>query len=453
MRRRLGLIGTASLLLGAGCADTSDPLNDPLNGPLRVRALTDAGDTLRWFVEGVPTGARLVRPVADLSIKALDAAGDEPLARVRAVIGLRDGATVVYDESLARIALFDPNGRFVRHIGRSGGGPGEYGTPYGLAGLPDDEIVLWDGGGARLNIYEADGTFARTWPVMSTGLSSADGLSSDPTGGLYLRAMLRFDPAAPDRNITGLVRWDSLGVRDSIAFPRWNPPVPALQAKMPNGMTVSGGSVPYLPRDHHRITANGVLVSGPGEPYEFALLPSVGGRPVRFTRAHAPVPITAGERRAIRSRIEGEMRGIDPSWSWDGPTIPANKPAYRDVDVDREGRIWVLLSTPTLDAPQREAPVYDVYGVDGAPVARVELPRGARFASATRTHLWMVRLDSLDVPVVERARLELPAALVIGEPRRGVQSVMLTGQWSLPITSTWMSAAFTDFRSAPDTST
>lgn len=409
VRHRLqGLVlGGAGLLLSTGCTGT----NEALEGPLRVRALADVGDTLRRVVEGVPTGERLVRLTPEIAISALDTAGNEPLSRVRSVIGLRDGSAMVYDESYGRIVLFDPSGRSVRQVGRAGGGPGEYGAPYGMTALPDDRVVLWDGGNARLNIYQPDGAFARMWPVMSTGLSTADGITSDTTGVLYLRAMLRFDPAVPGNSIVGLVRWDSLGARDSIPFPRWNAPAPALLARMPNGMTVSGGSVPYLPRDHHRITATGVLVTGPGEPYDFVLLGRGGVRPVRISRAYLPVPIAPEEQSSIRSRIEGDMRLVDPAWSWDGPALPTNKPAYRGIDVDREGRIWILLSTPTLDEPQRETPVYDVYTPDGAPIARVELPRGGRFVSATRTHLWTVRLDSLDVPVVERARLELPAPL------------------------------------------
>jgi hypothetical protein len=83
------------------------------------------------------------------------------------------------------------------------------------------------------------------------------------------------------------------------------------------------------------------------------------------------------------------------------------------MDVDRDGRIWIRLSTPTLDAPQRETPAYDVYAPDGAPIGRVELQRDARFAAASRGYVWIVRTDSLDVPVVERARLNLPPPLLL----------------------------------------
>lgn len=406
-RMRLLSVVSLAVLLGASCSEG----RDPLQGPLRVSALPDAGDTVRWLVEGLPTGVRLLRPEVDISISALDAAGDEPLSRVRTVIGLRSGATVVYDEAAAEIALFDPSGRFVRRIGRTGAGPGEYGAVYGMTALPTDQVVLWDGSGARINVYHTDGSFQRQWSAPPTGLSGADGITSDADGGLYLRAMLRFDPAAPDQSVTGVVRWDSLGVHDSIPFPRWNAAAPALRARASNGMMVYGGSVPYVPRDHHRILPNGALVTGPGDPYQLTLVPRGGGRPLQITRAHVPVPISSGERDAIRDRIEAAMRGIEPAWSWNGPAIPVTKPAYAAVAVDREGRVWILLPSPTQDAPQREASAYDVYGPDGAPIARVALPDGARFASATRTQLWMVRSDSLGVPIVERARLRLPEPL------------------------------------------
>ncbi len=393
------------LLLSAACAGD----DSPLEGPLRLHAIAAAGDTLHWRVEGVATGSRVMRPAVELSIAALDSAGAEPFSRIRTVIGLRDGATVVRDDVADRLSLYDSSGHFVRHIGRPGGGPGEYGMIYGMTALPSDQLVLWDGGGARLNLYDVDGRYIRSWPAPPTGLTSSDGLTSDANGRLYLRAMLRFDPATPETSTSGLVRWDSLSAPDSIPFPRWNRPAPTLLARMPNGMPVSGGTVPYVARDQHRLLADGGLVSGPGDPYQFVLLPGADGTPVRIERAYAPVPIASTEREAIRARIEGEMRQIDPSWSWTEVPIPSSKPAYRGMEVDRDGRIWILVSTPTLDAPQREAPVYDVYHPDGAPIGRVELPPGARFAAASRGYLWLVRTDSLDVPVVERARIAFPA--------------------------------------------
>lgn len=399
------------VVLGTACAERQEPLN----GALRLRRLPPAGDTLRWAIEGSPHEGRLVRPSVEAEVIALDASGSEQLSRVRHVLALRDGRAVVHDEAANRVVLVDGNGRPLRTIGGPGGGPGEFGTIYGMTLLPDDRLALWDGTGARINLYAPDGTFIASATVPPGGLSTNDGLFSDGAGGLYRRALLHFEATAPERNVTGLVRVDTVGAGDSIAFPRLNPSSPALLARMPNGMTVSGGAVPYLPRDHVRLLPGRGLVVGPGDPYHLLLL-APDGPPVRIERAHTPVMISPDESSALRRRIESELREIDPSWTWTAAPIPATKPAYRGIDVDREGRIWVLVSTPTLDAPGQEASTYDVYQADGAPIARVELPLRSRFAAATGEQLWIVRLDSLDVPVIGRARLDLPAGIAL--PRR-----------------------------------
>ena len=97
--------------------------------------------------------------------------GDEPVAcpgcRIRlervAVLGadggpgltlqtqvVRDGrgryfAAPTYDP--ARVAVYDPGGRFVRAFGRQGGGPGEFREIHGLAVAPGDSLYVVDRGG------------------------------------------------------------------------------------------------------------------------------------------------------------------------------------------------------------------------------------------------------------------------------------------------------------------
>ncbi|MEX2582674.1 MAG: 6-bladed beta-propeller [Gemmatimonadota bacterium] len=62
-------------------------------------------------------------------------------------------------ETVARIAVYDRNGRFLRSWGRLGSGPGEFRTPHGVDIDSMDRLVVADRGNNRLQMFELDGTY------------------------------------------------------------------------------------------------------------------------------------------------------------------------------------------------------------------------------------------------------------------------------------------------------
>jgi hypothetical protein len=65
-----------------------------------------------------------------------------------------DGSFFIPDLELNRVSVFIGQGKLLGHLGRSGGGPGEF-VSIGTFGLATDSLILQsDGGGARLNIYD-----------------------------------------------------------------------------------------------------------------------------------------------------------------------------------------------------------------------------------------------------------------------------------------------------------
>jgi hypothetical protein len=75
---------------------------------------------------------------------------------------LRDtaGRCYVMDVGNRRVAVFGPDGRFERAIGRQGGGPGEFDTPLlSLAGLKDGILDVWDPSTRYIHRFRTDGLF------------------------------------------------------------------------------------------------------------------------------------------------------------------------------------------------------------------------------------------------------------------------------------------------------
>jgi hypothetical protein len=58
--------------------------------------------------------------------------------------------------------VFDATGRFVRHVGRRGGGPGEFGSAYAAVALPDDSVLVLDSQNRRASLLDRDFRVART---------------------------------------------------------------------------------------------------------------------------------------------------------------------------------------------------------------------------------------------------------------------------------------------------
>ena len=61
--------------------------------------------------------------------------------------------------TVARIAVFDRNGRFLRTIGRLGAAPGEFRTPHAIDIDSQGRLIVGDRGNNRIQILQRDGTY------------------------------------------------------------------------------------------------------------------------------------------------------------------------------------------------------------------------------------------------------------------------------------------------------
>src|SRR5262245_54502295 len=100
-----------------------------------------------------PAWGTTVRLVPEVRVGEVD--GDEKylFGRIRNVAIGKDNALIVADDKTPILRMYDAKGKFVRDIGRSGEGPGEYRSMGGVRTLPDGRILLWDNRIQRLTYY------------------------------------------------------------------------------------------------------------------------------------------------------------------------------------------------------------------------------------------------------------------------------------------------------------
>src|SRR5262245_36922583 len=63
----------------------------------------------------------------------------------------------------SRVALFDPNGRFLREWGSRGSGPSQFNNPHGLAFAPNGDLLVADRQNSRIQVFDGEGRFKREW--------------------------------------------------------------------------------------------------------------------------------------------------------------------------------------------------------------------------------------------------------------------------------------------------
>ncbi|HEX8242241.1 MAG TPA: 6-bladed beta-propeller, partial [Longimicrobium sp.] len=121
----------------------------------------------------------------------------------------------VLDRGNARVLVFDRNGRFVRQLGKKGGGPGELEVPVALAVLRDGSVAVLDLAHQNFSLFGADGRFQRTVPWRREWGFPGRELAADPRGGAVL-ALLR-PGLTPQLVRGGSVRQNQVITRVSLA--------------------------------------------------------------------------------------------------------------------------------------------------------------------------------------------------------------------------------------------
>lgn len=406
----------------AACADGSRGVSTETPW---MTSVDSTADTIVMRITGAIPEHLIRTLVPELRVGSLDGPDETTFGNIMAVGPALGGGLVVYDQQVPAVRLFDAQGAFVRNIGVKGGGPGEFGHLNGVATLPDGRWILWDATGSRLNIHAPDGSFERS-VRLATGRTFGQGmLFTDAGGRVYVDAMVWRDSTDFSRSKRGLIVLDTAGtVLDTLQYLDWGDPSGVVKAGTPDGGSMTTWYVPFIPSSATALLRSGGLVSGPSDPYRFYLIPGNGTRPIRIEREHEPVAVLADERAYWTAQIETAMRSVEPAWRWNGPAIPANKPAYRELEVALDGRIWVQLNTagepipqaelsplapdrsPTSRSTTRTRTVYDVYTPSGALLGRVMLPWKTSLSTSAGDLVWGTATDSLDVPYAVRFRIE-----------------------------------------------
>ncbi len=421
------------------------------------------GDTQIVRTVGAPASAGLRHLTKVLSFGSADGADEYIFGNIAELARGPDGSLWVFDAQVPVLRKYDSTGRFMRSVGRSGAGPGEYSLANGLVVLKTGPAILWDRGTQRLRVYSLAGTHVADWalPDLFGSPGGTNGLRFDTAGFFYTPGSIG-EAASGNPSMPGsgrraaLLRHNSAGqVVDTMFWPTvgFRPP-PMLEARRTTGNNTSSSyaSVPFSPSGFSDWSPLGYFATGRSDQYAINVLQS-NGRVLRIERDVVRVRLTAAQRQDAIDDIEKRLRSLDPAWQYNGAPVPQELPYYNAFDFDHDGRLWVRVSVPLRlqtqaerdasaaplparsnagasrsgsggsggGAPGASSPlgagstrnyvgdiVYDVFAADGRFLGRVPYPGRILPRVRTGDYIWGVTTDSLGVQSVSKFRIEPP---------------------------------------------
>ncbi len=383
-----------------------------------------AQDTVVVRADNVPLWGEGARLTEDLRIGMLDGPDEYIFGRVGALAVRDDGSIYVFDYQVPVIRQYNAAGNYVRDVGREGSGPGEYRTVLGMHVLRNGRLAVWDVGNTRVTVYDSAGNDLDSYRVPSS-IHTANPFAVDTIGNFYVVATDRIrmqggvvregqGGRAAVRRLVGeipklLIKVSLAGdVLDSISRPAEDKgPACVL-------MTAEGRRWNFPTAVRYAWSNLGYLVVGRNDEYAFDL--QIPGGPVRrIVRDVEPVRI----RRAERIQWEAWTRLFERRGDETYPPIPETKPAYRDLYVDEDGRIWVdryvaavkreaKPREPGDDRPLsewREPSTFDVIGPDGSYFGTVVVPENTTIMVRRGDHAWGVHRGEFDEQYVVRFKI------------------------------------------------
>ena len=367
-----------------------------------------------------------LRLVEEVRIGALDGADEYLFGSVVDVAVGRGGMIYVADGQVPIIRSYDAQGRFVRNIGRKGGGPGEYNAIGGMRTMRDGRLAVWDNRNQRITVYTSEGTLIGSHRVVS-GLFASDIFEVDTAGQFYVRTTTG-QQTATGGFAMGWIRVGPSGeIRDTIPIPS-DPAAPESFVLS----TASGYDRPFVRAIVTTMSRLGHLITARNETYAFEQ--HRPGAPVlRIERPYTPVRLSRAERSEWEAWAGYFQRRDAPSGFTPraaGPSrpasypIPETKPAFSELRTDSQGRIWVrryVAAVSSNPGPERaagdqrprrvwrEQPTFDVFEPDGRFLGTITLPWNAKFQDARDRHIWATVRGESDEQYVVRFRVEADA--------------------------------------------
>ena len=302
--------------------------------------------------------------------------------RVRDVAVDSQGNIYVGDMSNCRVQKFDPTGKYLQTIGRSGQGPGEFERPTLIRFAPQTGDILVKDQIRRINIFNNQGTFIRALNIEGGFIDFCPVSSGDLFAILYSGS----DEELTSSHTLGLLDHDGNLQSRLLQFP-----TNIYMKRMGQGIMVVGTG--YELSMYLAQLDESTLVFGFSKEYQLIMIGSDGRTLLRIRKEEPPPKFTAKEKKDF---------GKIP--------VPSVKPYFFGLLTDSEGRIFVQRNMNEqgkrgFGPIAVEDKAVDVFSNDGHFLCQTTLPPSARVIRGDRVYSYFVDEDK-GMEYVQRFRVK-----------------------------------------------
>ena len=343
-----------------------------------------------------------------LTIGLFDGPEEYLLFRARGARRLRNGNIVIANEGTHELRFYDPNGTYVRGVGREGEGPGEFRWMTEPWSLGSDSIAVWDSQNGRLTVFDIGGELGRSFrldpfPEAWIPRPTPQGILADNS--LLVSATVGGrSPEGLSRRTIGYALYSLEGAHLTTLVRR---PGSEINTVTQEHSRLSGG-VPYGRRAS--VTAFGNRwYYGSSDGWEIEVYSSDGALTHLFRRDEPNRPVTQKMIDEYRDPILDLYPDMLERMARAGlsrPTteiFPETLPAYRSFIAGDDGSLWV--ERYTLPSEQ---PSWAVFRDDGRYLGVVETPIGGQVTHIGGDFVLVIWEDELEVEHVQMYELIKP---------------------------------------------
>lgn len=348
---------------------------------------------------------------ASLSIGTADGAPETVFGRVAGARLLSGGRIAVADAFAPAVRVFDDAGRPIRSVGRSGAGPGEFGSIIAFGRYIGDSIYVSELGARRTTVFDPNSGGARVLlpsaalPEVSgaTPRSSCCELHGSVASGAFLISgppWTPFSGGARERAevVVGWMPGEGGPPRAVGEFPGAR--LHRAASDHPDGYSALhyGNDLSLAPAGRGFATTDGLGYRVDFHDPDGQIVTATVVDRARTAVGAAHREVVGAHYDSVAERVGGDLEASGLHWVANQP-FADSLPGYTSLHQGGDGTLWAGFSESEPAAEERE--VFDLFDGQGSYQGSLRLPAGRRFLDANGDHLLLRTADALGVERVE----------------------------------------------------
>ena len=274
----------------------------------------------------------------------------------------------ISDSSAHNIKVFDPEGQFIKTLGRKGQGPGELFMPSYIS-FEKGRIVVCELGNRRISVLTKNGEFLKAVPILP-----AEGwprkIRTLSNGNFIIEKMKRFydDNEKPQESFIEVYSSDLECKKTIYTQSVW-------RNKYITSPVRTNVPQPFANLVYWDVAPDGRIVISYSGKYTIEIFDSEKGKLFDFSHTYDPVKVTKEDKiyffdNITTSSSQGGIKKGAPEYIVENTKFPKYKPAFQYIIVDGEGNILVFSYSEGI---AKEARSFDAFDPEGHLISRVQL--------------------------------------------------------------------------------